>query len=285
MGRSGPWASPAWRAGSSNRLDPLADPPPGSKVRTEQDLIAAANRNYVDSYRKLVEHCTDGEIHEVGGVFAFVTGVPLSLFNGCIVVEPATPSQLEAAMDWVASRAVPHRVWVATSSCGLGDVPLARGFVRDDYPGMILHPVPAPPTPPAGVTVVPLTEVGLDEYLAVWIEGGVPPDVAGRLFPASFAADPDVQLFTGRLDGRVVGTALAIRGGDVSGVYAVGTRPPARRRGLGTALTWAAVETGRTWGCDTIVLQASEMGLPIYEAMGFRTVVTYAEFTRPAPDA
>jgi len=74
------------------------------------------------------------------------------------------------------------------------------------------------------------------------------------------------------------GGSVAIRTGDVSGVYAVGTIARARRRGIGTAASWAAVAAGRAWGCDTIVLQASEMGLPIYRAMGFRTIVSYSEF-------
>ena len=64
-------------------------------------------------------------------------------------------------------------------------------------------------------------------------------------------------------------------------MYAVGTLADARRRGVGTAATWAAVAAGRAWGCDKVVLQASEMGFPMYRAMGFRTVVRYAIF-RPS---
>ena len=90
-----------------------------------------------------------------------------------------------------------------------------------------------------------------------------------------------MELFIGRLDGRAVGTAVAIRSGDVSRIYAVGTLPVARRRGVGSALTWAAVDAGRAWGCHAVVLQASEMGLPVYIGMGFRTVVEYTVFGRP----
>ena len=188
-------------------------------------------------------------------------------------------------MDWIDARNVPHRVFIAeTFVAGLGHVPLARGFQRTaaPYPGMVLHPVAEPPAPPAGVSVISVTESGLDAYVAVTVEGGMEPDAARQLFSPSFVADPDVELFMGLLDGQPVGTSVAIRSGDVSGVYAVGTRPAARRRGVGTATTWAAVAAGRAWGCDTIVLQASEMGYPIYEAMGFRTVITYAPFARPA---
>jgi GNAT superfamily N-acetyltransferase len=78
--------------------------------------------------------------------------------------------------------------------------------------------------------------------------------------------------------GRSVGTSVAIQGGGASGVVAVGTLAEARRRGVGTALSWAAAEAGRQRGFDTVVLQASPMGLPVYEAMGFTTVVAYADF-------
>lgn len=229
----------------------------------------------------MVQHC-NGQIQEIGGVFAFVTGLQISMFNGCIVIGSATSTDLQTAMDWVASRGLPHRVYVDEPiAADLGIVPLERGFkeVERPYPGMVLHPIAASPPPPPDVSVDAVTPAGMDEFITVSIEGGMPPDAARRLYSPSFAADPDVRLFIGRLEGQAVGTSAAIRGGDVSGVYAVGTRPPARRRGVGTALTWAAVDAGRDWGCDTIVLDASEMGLPIYEAMGFRTVVRYAAFS------
>ncbi len=192
--------------------------------------------------------------------------------------------QVHAAIDWVAARGVPHRVWIADSLVpDLGHVPLAHGFHTEDrpYPGMVLHPVPAVPAPAAGVHVEIVAPTGLERFVGVSIDGGMPPAAAHELFSPSFAAAPDVELFIGSLDGRPVGTAVAIRTGDVSGVYAVGTLPAARRRGVGSALTWAAIDAGRAWGCDTVVLQASEMGFPIYAAMGFRTVVEYAVFGRP----
>ena len=250
-------------------------------MRSERELVNAANRSYIGSYRTLVQHCPDGAVLDADGVFAFATGLPLALFNGCVVVASAPTAQLDAAIDWVAARGVPHRVWIAESLVpDLGHVPVARGLRLEDrpYPGMVLHPIPDPPAPAAGVIVESVAPAGLERYLQVSIDAGMPPDPAHQLFSPSFAADPDVRLFIGSLDGRPVGTAVAIRSGDVSGVYAVGTVPAARRRGVGSALTWAAVGAGGAWGCATIVLQASEMGLPIYEAMGFRTVVSYAVF-------
>jgi GNAT superfamily N-acetyltransferase len=251
-------------------------------MRTEAELIAAANHSYTGSYRTLARHCPDGEILDVDGIFVFATGIPFALFNGCVVADPAAPESLDRAIDWVAERGVPHRVWIAdTVVPDLGHVPMAHGLRAGDspYPGMVLHPVPEPPPPAEGVVVEAVAPADLEAFLQCSIDTGMPPDAARQLFSPSFAADPDVKLFIGSLDGRPVGTAVAVRTGDVSGVYAVGTLPAARRRGVGSAMTWAAVAAGRAWGCDTIVLQASEMGYPIYVAMGFRTVVEYAQYT------
>jgi len=252
-------------------------------LKTESELVAASNLNFVGSCIKLAQHCPRGEIRIEGAVTAFVTGVPIPIFNGCLALEDSTSSDLAAANTWVASKAVPYHVWVTEDASGQPERhALPAGFVRDTWtlPGMVLQSRETTPTPPGGVSVEPVEGAALGECVGVYVAGGLPRALAETLFSPGFAADPDVQLFTARLDGRPVGSAIAIRTGDVAGVYAVGTLNHARQRGVGTAATWAAVGAGRAWGCDTIVLQASEMGFPTYSKMGFRTVVRYAVYSR-----
>ncbi len=55
-------------------------------------------------------------------------------------------------------------------------------------------------------------------------------------------------------------------------------RQSARRRGYGAAMTARVVADGVDAGCDVAALQASEMGRPIYERQGFRTVVHYRAY-------
>jgi GNAT superfamily N-acetyltransferase len=250
-------------------------------MKSEPELIAAADETFVASFRKLAQHCPGAEMRDIGAVFAFVTGLELALFNGCVVTRPpATAAELGAALEWVGDHDLPHRVWITQRMPELGDVPPLYGLVPEPqpYPGMVLHPLPEPPAQSAGVTIVPVTDANLDEFVQVGLEGGLREDMSERLFTPSFASDRDVQLFVGRLNGRPVGTSIAIRSESASGVYNVGTLSQARRQGVGAALTWAAVEAGRAWGYDTIVLQSSEMGLPMYVAMGFRTVAPYTVF-------
>ncbi len=250
-------------------------------MRTEDELVALAHASFCATFRKLAGHCSGGATRDTDGILAFVTGLPFSLFNGCIVTGRVATEKVDEALEWTGQHGVPYRVWVVDELLDdLGEVPGRHGLEvqPDPYPGMVLHPIPEAPTPPAGVEVVPAEESALDEVVRVAVEGGLSEDVARQLYTSSFAADPEVQVLVGRLEGKPVGTSTAIQGGGASGVVAVGTAPPARRRGVGTALSWAAVDQGRQRGFDTIVLQASPMGLPVYGAMGFRTVVTYAEF-------
>jgi GNAT superfamily N-acetyltransferase len=250
-------------------------------MKADHDLVRAADESFIASFRKLAQHVAQGETHEAGSIFSFTTGLPLSGFNGCVVTQEASSAELAASLAWVAARAVPFRVWIAEKlAAGLAEVPTGYGLepAASLYPGMVLHPIPDAPTSSAGVSVVPIFEPSLDEFIGVLEESGLQGELAHRLISPSFAADPDVQLFVGTLDGQPVGTAIAIRSRDASGVYNVGTLPGARRRGVGSAVTWAAVGAGRAWGCDTIVLQSSVMGLSMYADMGFRTVAPYVTF-------
>jgi predicted GNAT family acetyltransferase len=68
-------------------------------------------------------------------------------------------------------------------------------------------------------------------------------------------------------------------------VYNVSTIPPFRRRGYGAAMTARIAADGVAVGGDVAILQASEMGYPVYERMGYRTVVEYMGYVEPESPA
>jgi len=251
-------------------------------MTTEAAIRAAAERNFVGAYAKLAEHVAGAELRTFGGVTAFTTGVPIGIFNGCIAMTSAETAALEAGLDWVAQAGVPHCLWMPEDLAPeIAPVAADRGMAASDWilPHMALSSrAQAPPAAP-GVIVRPAHDAGaLAEFRGVLVADGMASDMAARLFGASLLDDDDVRLFVAALDGRTAGTAMAIRTRDVAGVYAVETTTDARRRGVATAATWAAVTAGRAWGCDPIVLQSSRMGYRVYEAMGFRTVARHAIF-------
>jgi predicted acetyltransferase len=69
----------------------------------------------------------------------------------------------------------------------------------------------------------------------------------------------------------------------VAGIYWVGSLEQARGKGLGQAVTAAATNAGFELGAEIASLQASPMGKPIYEAMGYETIFDYQLLMSPAP--
>jgi ribosomal protein S18 acetylase RimI-like enzyme len=82
--------------------------------------------------------------------------------------------------------------------------------------------------------------------------------------------------YLGLLDGKPVAVSSLVMAGGYAGIYAVATLADARRRGIGAAMTAHAMAEGRAQGADQAVLQATEMGKPVYERLGYRTVLEYA---------
>jgi GNAT superfamily N-acetyltransferase len=231
----------------------------------EGDLVRAAHANFLASFRKLAQYAEAGEVRSFGPVFAVITGVPIAVLNGCVILGHATPADLDEALEWLRHARLPFRVFFASEpTTAVSSVLSAHALTRDGapYPAMVLHPLPEPIAPSPGIEL----SDGLDSAL-------------GQYLPAALAHDADVRVFTARIDHRAAGMSLAIRSGDVAGVYGVVTRPEFRRRGVGTALSWAAVRAAREWGCASMVLQATPMGYPVYERMGFRPVARYVTFT------
>jgi GNAT superfamily N-acetyltransferase len=259
-----------------NSRDVAADPDP--------ELVVAADRNFIASYEKLAEHQEAGSVQRFGSVTAFVSGLPISFLNGGIASGATTAADLEAAVGWLDERGYPYEIWIGEAFADEGAAALrTAGFERSTWPipTMILRPRTESPPPADGVTVRAVEDdAALEEHIAMQVEQGFPYEAARRMYSASFIGDPDVRIFSAYLDGRPVGSSIAIRTGAVSGIYSVGTLPEARRRGVGTAVTWAAVGAAVGWGATMVALQSSEMGYPVYRDMGFEVLNRYALFHR-----
>jgi ribosomal protein S18 acetylase RimI-like enzyme len=72
-------------------------------------------------------------------------------------------------------------------------------------------------------------------------------------------------------EGPAAGAVCCISFGATGWIGALGVAPEARRRGIGRALTEAAVARLRARGADTVLLFATDMGRPLYERLGFET--------------
>ena len=85
----------------------------------------------------------------------------------------------------------------------------------------------------------------------------------------------DLTVYAGYLDDEPVTCSLGfIDEGSIS-VFNVATLEEHRGNGYGAAMTMKAVLDGMGRGCDVAFLQATEMGFPLYERLGFETIFTY----------
>lgn len=79
------------------------------------------------------------------------------------------------------------------------------------------------------------------------------------------------RLVLGRLDGVPVATNIVFNGGGVVGVYGIAVSQFARGKGIGAAITLKLVLEARDKdGFKYAVLSSAEMGVKVYERIGFR---------------
>lgn len=145
----------------------------------------------------------------------------------------------------------------------------ARGYTLDTTTramGMALSDVRLPRPE------LDLEAAGWPAYLRYLDALPLPPGLLAGVDASSF------RVVAARLDGEAVATALALDHAGDCGIYNVSTLEPARRRGLGTALTARLVHDAAERGCSTASLQSTEAAERIYAAVGFRDLGRFLEY-------
>ncbi len=66
-------------------------------------------------------------------------------------------------------------------------------------------------------------------------------------------------------------TSMVLMSGECGGLYWIGTRPNAQRLGLGALITVESTKLGFDAGAKVVTLQASKLGEPVYQRLGFET--------------
>jgi ribosomal protein S18 acetylase RimI-like enzyme len=251
--------------------------------------LAALDANYLDANRLFVSGAKGGEYLERHDVAIVCCGLPERSLNWAFLKPAAGDLAATAAASraYFEGRKLPFQLTFRDPELAPAHALAPHGWKRreDPVPGMAL-PLPAAAIPPVpeGLTI---EEVATREQLALFRETafrgfGYPPQVAPRFLNDRLLTLPNVRMYAGAVAGEVVATSVLVTTGTVAGIYWVGTLDAHRRRGYGEALTWAAVAAGQRAGCTVASLQASAIGKPVYERMGFAQVLQYEHLL---PDA
>jgi len=248
----------------------------------DDELARLAHLNNVAAFSSLPPHQGGGFVRRIGGVVVAVTRSPIAIFNEVLPVDDAVDAAifLEAVEVVRATRSR----WVTHLREGVDDALLTVVHDLDleehdadrPLPAMVLTELPMTVELPDGFQVRRVIDrQGFADFLRT-SEGNS--NLTETWLGPGIVDDPTVALFVGYVEGRPVATSIATRTDPVIGVYGVGTVQAARRRGYGWAMTATAIVHGARAGCSIATLQSSSMGMPMYEAHGFRTLFHYRLF-------
>jgi GNAT superfamily N-acetyltransferase len=250
-------------------------------------LVEAAHANFVAAIAMIAERRPDGFVQRRNGLAILVSRLPIRLFNQVFVEAwDARPTDLAEAVattrslgvDFVVHLRLDHDDHLAETLTQLG-----LKAARDDQllPAMAVAPIATAPAAPTALEVHQVDdEKAFADFLAAAAAGfEMGPTLVADLFSLDMLDEPGLSFHVGYLDGRPVSTSMGYRSGAVIGVYTVATIPSARRRGYGAAMTSVVLREGAAAGCAVGILQSSTMGYPVYESLGFRTVLRYRGYS------
>lgn len=251
---------------------------------SEAELIGAIETNLYAQLALWEGSGLEGaEIHRQPDIKWMKTRLPHPMFNMVIGARfPAdADARIEATLAQFQPQSIPFTWWIGPLSepANLDQRLEAHGLMHGaNNAGMVadLENLEEEVTAPAGLEI---KRVANQSDLQMWLQVAADvfqmPDFAASFMAEYFSSlghEPDapVQHFVARLNERPVACATVFLDGSVAGIYTVGTVTKARRQGVGTAVTLAALRHARQAGYRYGILHSSAAGLNVYRGLGFK---------------
>lgn len=257
---------------------------------SEAGLVLEMERCYFDGVVAFCASFPDLYLRQEPGMTIYATGLPLPMLNGILGAGPSGRD-----LEVKAERAMAHfkaddlpMMWVlgpSSTSKELDGHLAAQGLALESVaPGMALDLRDLERRPlPSGLDIQLVEDMGSLEY-CIDITGhvfGVPEEAMGGWgeIIRRYGLGPPQRWFLGRLHGKPVSASLLVQHRKVAGIYNVATLKEARGKGIGSAMTRVPLGFAKDAGYGVAVLEASELGLPIYEKLGFKKICEFKIFT------
>ena len=232
----------------------------------------------LSDYFRLLGRLENGTHGLNPNILLYRTGIPHPIMNGVFCVRPVLDQEAKDALLLLDSLEVPYLWWVGRTSPSPQWIQQAagRGLVRSGrLTGMALdlsHVVRR--KTPVGLTVEPIQdEAGLADWVRVAFSVyGVAKEYEddGLNFFSAFELSSALRFYVGYVNGEPIATAQLFCSNTSAGIYWVSTVPEARRKGIGSAVTAAALSHAQALGCHVAVLHSSSAGTGVYQKLGFR---------------
>lgn len=208
-----------------------------------------------------------------------------SVLNGVVVEDfSKLADQLETlAAAYAAAGVRAWTVWVPSGELEARDLLGAAGHKLDASPAAMLLDLSELREPAAGPLGDYSTEWDIEAAGAV--NDAAYGDTSGLFARAMGALPPDAgHMYLARVDGEPASWVMVHDDdSDNCEFWIAATIPSARGRGLVSGLLHRALVDARERGCTTSTTQASKMGEPVYERLGYRKFGTIEMWERRTP--
>jgi ribosomal protein S18 acetylase RimI-like enzyme len=245
-------------------------------TRADEELLRAMQANLIGHFSELHRTTTGMSVWDGRGCLAACSGLRCDTFNVIYAWETPDREALSNAMTLFRRDRLPFAVWFGPAAPPGGLAEQLDLRESELVTGMTLTRELFRPAPlPSGLIVKRVVDsAGLSHYATIVAANWTPPDPSVLQFyeltrDAILTPGCPVHLFVGYLAGRPVAAAEAFINDTAGGIYGIATLASHRRRGIGAAISSAAVDDVFRSGCSLATLQASSDGQGIYSRLGF----------------
>jgi GNAT superfamily N-acetyltransferase len=227
-------------------------------------------RSSMPPFWRLLAESTGGRAWERDGVFAaIVPGSPQrSFFNSVLYEDPGSMVHaIDDLADLYADAGVDAwTVWVREADVAVAEALEAAGHRLDATPRAMAMPLgdlrPPEPDPELGIREEP-------DYELVSSINEVAYGFAPGEFPVMQGDLSALRTYLGSIGGETVACAGAFAHGSDCEIVFVAVLPEGRGRGISGRLMARALADAAEQGFETTTLQATKLGYPVYEKLGY----------------
>ncbi len=241
-------------------------------------VLAAAIENNMYEYFQYLSRSESVEIYEKPNMYGFITGISHPFMNGIFRIIQPTADEIDEVITLFKSRKFPFIWWmgsVAQSTDWRKQLENHGLVFGDDLIGMAadLRALNEDLASPSNLFIEPVGDKEtLEKFANTAVMGfGLPQNGEKACFDlfAGLGFDMPLRNYLGMIDGKPVATSQLFLAAGVAGIYWVATIPEARKQGIGMAMTLAPLQEARDMGYRIAILHPSEMGLGVYQRIGF----------------
>jgi len=263
------------------------------KNLNQSEIEHAIEFNLYEFFRSMVHSDLKDNLYEETEEFSrFSTGISFFFFNGVIdnhISSENAMKKIKENITFFEKRQVPF-LWVlgpCSTPKNMGELLIKNGFINDKLQGMAYN-LKILNTERELLDKVEIIKIENMDTLKVWndiILTGFefPKEVRSDFFYNAFSFlllndKASASAFLAYYDGNAVASSLVLYKAGVAGIHMVTTLEEARGKGIGTAITLASLNEAKKLGYETAILHSTEMGLNMYNKMGFKEYCTIKLF-------